>query len=157
VGILQNELIRARRERKSVSIILGDVDHFKKINDTQGHPAGDAVLKRVARQMQSGVRSYDSVGRYGGEEFLLVLPGCSSRMGTERAEQIRLTIGEPSPDSSQITVSMGVAAAQRTRNIEELLSAADAALYCAKHNGRNRVESAPEIEEPKTGTTVAPA
>jgi len=143
VGILQNELTRGQREGKSVSVILVDLDHFKRINDTQGHAAGDAVLRRVAERMQSSVRSYDSVGRYGGEEFLIVLPGCSSRMGTERAEQIRLTLCEPSPHSteSRITVSMGVASAEGRTKMEELLSIADAELYRAKRNGRNRVES----------------
>jgi two-component system, cell cycle response regulator len=146
VGILQKELTRAQRERNSVSVILVDLDHFKKINDTQGHSAGDAVLRQVAERMQSSVRSYDSVGRYGGEEFLIVLPGCSSRMGTERAEQIRLTLGEPSPHSpeSRISASMGVASAQSPTEMEELLSTADAALYRAKRNGRNRVESIAE-------------
>jgi two-component system cell cycle response regulator len=146
VGLLQKELSRGQRERTSVSIILVDLDHFKQINDTQGHSAGDAVLRRVAERMQSSVRSYDSVGRYGGEEFLIVLAGCSSRMGTERAEKIRLTLAEPSPDSvdSRITVSMGVASALGPAKMEELLSLADAALYRAKRNGRNRVEAIPE-------------
>ena len=112
MGILQKELTRAQREGKSVGVILVDIDHFKKINDTQGHSAGDRCLSRAAQRMKSAVRSYDSVGRYGGEEFLIVLPGCTSRMAVERAEQIRLMLGEPGPDASesQITVSMGVAA-----------------------------------------------
>ena len=148
VGVLQKELTRAQREGKSVGVILADIDHFKKINDTQGHSAGDQVLRRAAQRMKSAVRSYDSVGRYGGEEFLIVLPGCTSRMAVERAEQIRLMLGEPSPDpsESQITVSMGVAAdhgptKHGPTKMEELLSRADAALYQAKRNGRNRVES----------------
>jgi two-component system cell cycle response regulator len=144
VGILQEELARAQRERESVSIILVDIDHFKKINDTQGHPAGDAGLCRVSRIMKSSVRSYDSVGRYGGEEFLIVLPGCSSDLATKRAEQFRLMLSEPSSDPSenQITVSMGVAVGNGPIKMEELLSRADDALYQAKRNGRNRIESA---------------
>jgi diguanylate cyclase (GGDEF)-like protein len=156
VGVLQKELMRAQREGKSVGIILADIDHFKKINDTQGHSAGDQVLRRAAQRMKSAVRSYDSVGRYGGEEFLIVLPGCTSRMAVDRAEQIRLILGEPSPDlaESQITVSMGVAAdhgptKRGPTKIEELLSRADDALYQAKRNGRNRVESI----EAKHGST----
>lgn len=143
VGILQNELARAQREHKSVGVILADVDHFKKINDTQGHSAGDKVLRRAAQKMKGSVRNYDSVGRYGGEEFLIVLPGCNSRLAVERAEQIMLVLGEPSPDppESRITVSMGVAADYGSVKMEELLSRADEALYQAKHNGRNRVES----------------
>jgi two-component system cell cycle response regulator len=143
VGILKNELARALRERKPVSVILADVDHFKKVNDTQGHSAGDAVLRRAAEKMKCSVRTYDSVGRYGGEEFLIVLPGCSLSMAVERAEQLRLVLGEPSSDPSeiQITVSMGVEAAQAQTKIEELLSKADEALYQAKRDGRNRVSS----------------
>lgn len=143
VEILHKELARAQREREAVSVILVDIDHFKKINDTQGHPAGDAVLCRVSQIMKSSVRNYDSVGRYGGEEFLIVLPGCPSELATERAEHVRLMLSEPSPDPSEnrITVSMGVAAAHGPIKMEELLTRADDALYRAKRNGRNRVES----------------
>lgn len=164
VGILQTELARALREKRPVSVILVDIDHFKMINDTRGHSAGDAVLRRAAQRMQASVRIYDSVGRYGGEEFLIVLPGCSPRMATERAEQIRLILSEPSPDpsESQITVSMGVALASGSAKSEELLSAVDAALYQAKHNGRNRVESswntqAAQSENPARESTAEPA
>jgi len=159
--ILQNELTRAQRERTSVSIVLADLDHFKKINDTQGHSAGDLVLRQVAQKMQSSVRSYDSVGRYGGEEFLIVLPGCSSLRGGERAEQIRLVLSEPNPDALgiRITVSMGVACAHGPTKIEELLSTADAALYRAKRNGRNRIETVPDFprtqtEDPNSAMTM---
>lgn len=144
VEILQKELARAERERESLSIILVDIDHFKKINDTRGHLAGDAVLCRVSQIMKSSVRSYDSVGRYGGEEFLIVLPGCPAELATKRAEQFGLMLSEPSSDPSgnQITVSMGVAVGSGPVKMEELLSRADDALYQAKRNGRNRVESA---------------
>jgi two-component system, cell cycle response regulator len=144
VEILQKELARAERERESLSIILVDIDHFKKINDTRGHLAGDAVLCRVSQIMKSSVRSYDSVGRYGGEEFLIVLPGCPAELATKRAEQFGLMLSEPSSDPSenQITVSMGVAVGSGPIKMEELLSRADDALYQAKRNGRNRVESA---------------
>lgn len=143
VEILQNELKRGLREGKPVSVILLDIDHFKKLNDTHGHLAGDAVLRLAAERMKSSVRSYDSVGRYGGEEFLLVLPGCSSRMATERAEQVRFAVSQPSQDrlESQITVSMGIAEAKGPTKMDELLCRADDALYRAKRNGRNRIES----------------
>jgi len=158
-GILQSELARGLREGKSVSVILVDVDHFKKINDTQGHSAGDAVLRRAAQRMQSSVRSYDSVGRYGGEEFLIVLPGCSSAMAVERANQVKFTLGEPSPDplEPQITVSMGVAVAQGPTKVEELLSRADGALYRDKRNGRNRVESDPGTTDDRISGVPAPS
>jgi two-component system cell cycle response regulator len=152
VDILQNELMRAQRERKSITAILADIDHFKRINDTQGHSAGDAALRRIAQRLQSSVRGYDSVGRYGGEEFLIVLPGCSSPRGAERAEQIRLALCGPGQDSSEsgITVSMGVASTQGPTEMEELLAFADAALYRAKRNGRNRVESVPDASATAT-------
>jgi diguanylate cyclase (GGDEF)-like protein len=143
VGILQNELARGLRDRKPVSIILADIDHFKTINDTLGHSAGDTVLRRTAERMQTAVRTYDSVGRYGGEEFLIVLPGCALTMAGDRAEQLRLILGEPSPNlSRQVTASMGVACSVGAANVEELLANADVALYEAKANGRNRVEIA---------------
>ncbi len=148
VGILQNELARALREKKTVSVILADIDFFKKINDTLGHSAGDGVLRLAAQRMQASVRTYDSVGRYGGEEFLLVLPGCPAGMAKERAEQLRLIMGEPAPDNPEnlITVSMGVASAHGHTQAEVLLLSADNALYQAKRNGRNRVELATEID-----------
>jgi diguanylate cyclase (GGDEF)-like protein len=143
VRILENELARSLRDRQPTSIILIDIDHFKKINDTRGHSAGDAVLRRAAQRMHSSVRGYDSVGRYGGEEFLIVLPGCSLHMAAQRAEQIRIMLGEPSPDASElsITASMGVAVARGKTVVDELLACADDALYQAKRNGRNRVET----------------
>jgi two-component system, cell cycle response regulator len=158
VGILHNELTRALREGKSISVILVDIDYFKKINDTHGHSAGDAVLRRAAQRMQSSVRSYDSVGRYGGEEFLIVLPGCSSAMAMERTEQVKLTLGEPGPDPSQprITVSMGVAVTKGPIKVEELLSRADGALYRAKRNGRNRVESDSGTTDDRMSEVTAP-
>ena len=159
MGILQNELMRAARERKPVSVILVDIDHFKTINDTLGHAAGDAVLRHAAQKMQSAVRSYDAVGRYGGEEFLIVFPGCPARMAKERAEQIRLILGEPSsvPSEKTITVSMGVSSATHPSQREELLSSADSALYKAKREGRNRVELAPEAREVQANEAAADA
>jgi diguanylate cyclase (GGDEF)-like protein len=149
VGILQNELMRSDREKKPVSVILIDIDHFKQINDTRGHLAGDAVLRRAAHRMQTSVRSYDAVGRYGGEEFLIIFPGCPARMAKERAEQLRLILCEPGQDLAEvpITASFGVACTIGSKHGDELLSRADAALYRAKAGGRNRVEMAAEPRE----------
>jgi two-component system cell cycle response regulator len=159
VGILQNELMRGAREKKPVSVILVDIDHFKDINDSRGHSAGDMVLRRVAQKMQFSVRSYDYVGRYGGEEFLIVFPGCNSRMAKERAEQIRLILSEPVPDPSEVrvSVSMGVACSLSPTQRDELLSNADAALYRAKRGGRNRVESGETARDGQADEAVCEA
>ncbi len=142
---LRRELDRARRSGKPVSIILADVDHFKDVNDTLGHPFGDEALKEIARRFRSKLRLYDSLGRYGGEEFLIVLPDCDLMSALIRADELRTRIGsEPivfSGTSRSITVSMGVAlsADQASDDITALLSRADRGLYAAKRDGRDRV------------------
>jgi len=145
LGSLSREISRSFREDKPVSIIMADVDHFKRINDSLGHTAGDIVLKEVAERLKSDLRSYDLVGRYGGEEFLVVLPNCSLKVATRRADEIRQLVCKDAIVTTfakvPVTVSMGVTSAGRTLNlpIEELLQQADRALYCAKENGRNCV------------------
>lgn len=142
---LLRELERARRSRKPVSIVLADVDHFKDVNDTLGHPFGDEALKEIARRFRSKLRMYDGLGRYGGEEFLIILPDCDLRSAMVRADELRACIGsEPivfGGASRSITVSMGVAlsADQATDDIAALLSRADRGLYAAKQDGRDRV------------------
>lgn len=148
VAWLDRELVRGRREATPVGIILADIDHFKNVNDSLGHSAGDAVLREVARRLKSGLRVYDGAGRYGGEEFLLILPGCDLETTVRRAQQIGRLVsatGVMSPKGSvEITVSMGVTCAGGGSNtsVESLLNEADVALYRAKENGRNRVEGA---------------
>jgi two-component system, cell cycle response regulator len=120
-----------------------DLDHFKKINDTHGHLAGDAVLKEAARRLTRAVRSYDCVGRYGGEEFLVVLPGCDRNQTQATAERIRAEIaGSPvSVADAEIsfTPSIGAAVAgPGALSPTEVLASADGALYKAKNNGRDR-------------------
>lgn len=145
-AFLQRELARARRDRTPVGIVLADVDHFKKINDTFGHEAGDAVLKAVAASLSNSLREYDGVGRYGGEEFLMVIPGCDLGTTVRRANQIREGIARSpiatATGSTSVTISMGATVAESTGDLEELVHRADTALYQAKHNGRNRVERA---------------
>jgi diguanylate cyclase (GGDEF)-like protein len=123
---------------------MTDLDHFKQVNDAYGHLAGDAVLREAARRMSASLRAYDAVGRYGGEEFLVVAPSCSVAGGTELAERLRQSIcGVPIDASGRaivVTMSFGVAATCEIRQINKLLSMADEALYAAKEAGRNRVE-----------------
>ena len=147
-GLLERELERARRERKPLSVILADIDHFKKVNDSGGHLFGDEALREIARRLQSRLRPYDGVGRYGGEEFLLVLPGCDSEGALQRANELREAIADAPVISGgvekSITMSLGVAVSECTgvQELEALVNRADAALYVAKDKGRNRVEQA---------------
>jgi two-component system, cell cycle response regulator len=144
--ILQQELERAQRADMTLSILLGDLDHFKRINDTYGHLAGDVVLRETAHRMRATVRPYDRIGRYGGEEFLLVLPDCPVPGALALAERLRLAVGGEGIALAEgmvsVTLSLGIATSEMAGEIPDLLSAADAALYRAKHHGRNCVELA---------------
>jgi two-component system cell cycle response regulator len=148
MDLLGRELARSRREHLSTAILMCDLDHFKKVNDTYGHLAGDEVLRETAKRLLASVRSYDFVGRYGGEEFLLVLNNCNPAFALVRAEEIRKAISQrPVPSSSgplPITMSIGLLLSQEWgyRPLEELLHEADAALYAAKAAGRNCVRVA---------------
>jgi diguanylate cyclase (GGDEF)-like protein len=145
LDLLDRELARGRRESRSVSVILGDVDHFKRINDTLGHLAGDRVLRQVARRLSEALRPYDTVGRYGGEEFLVVLPGCDAPDATGLAERLRRHVAAEPVDGEggpvAVTLSLGIAVwdGTATADATELLQTADEALYRAKETGRNRV------------------
>jgi two-component system cell cycle response regulator len=152
---LNRELSRAGRDGTSLAVIMTDIDHFKQVNDTYGHLAGDAILREVARRMQAGLRAYDQVGRYGGEEFLIVLPGASAANACQLAARLRLAIaGEPAAAGGiriGVTASFGVTATAHAWECspETLIRMADEALYRAKETGRNRVEMEPG--EPATG------
>lgn len=141
---LNRELARAQRNEKSLSIVVADLDHFKKINDTHGHPAGDAVLRAATRQIAAMVRASDVVCRYGGEEFVLILPDCVKEAAVLKAQQIcdalrRLVIREGS-QAIAITASFGVASSHDDgADPVALFQAADAAVYEAKRAGRDRV------------------
>lgn len=149
--ILAQELSRAEREEKCVGVIMADIDFFKKINDTHGHLAGDAVLRLTAGKMHSLMRSYDYIGRYGGEEFLVILSDCCLECAAAFAERLRLCVGSDSIDTPEgmipVTISLGVAASSRDgkRDADSLVKVADEALYRAKEYGRNRVEVAPAL------------
>jgi diguanylate cyclase (GGDEF)-like protein len=144
------EFSRASRHRTALSLIMFDLDHFKKVNDTHGHPAGDAVLKEVAQRVKSLMRAEDIFGRYGGEEFSVLLPDTDLAGAVAAAERIRLII-EADPIVSgnlliPVSTSLGVSTlTEKMRNAEELLQLADDSLYDSKHNGRNRVSSRQSI------------
>jgi two-component system cell cycle response regulator len=154
IGFLKNEIERQQRSSQPLGVMMADVDHFKKINDTYGHLVGDIVLKEVGHRLADGVRTYDSVGRYGGEEFLVIVPGCKPADLLASAERLRRSIAEPRFETSAgplaITLSIGVASGRDDGNCSEdsetLLRAADTALYAAKAQGRNQVGVAPAIE-----------
>ncbi|MEW5976625.1 MAG: diguanylate cyclase [Acidobacteriota bacterium] len=151
VDVLKSEVSRGRRQNSRLGVILADLDYFKSINDTHGHLAGDKVLREAASTLKSAVRPYDSVGRFGGEEFVIVLPGCNLEGSAVVAERLRarmtesvIQIGE---SSIRVTASLGVAATNNTANLDTqtLLAVADEALYAAKNAGRNCFRLAPAI------------
>ena len=143
--ILDHELSRSRRESRPVAVVVGDLDRFKSVNDTYGHIAGDKVLIEVSRRLKNSCRSYDSIGRYGGEEFLLILPGCDSEAAECQAERIRIELERQPIDvdghSLSVTCSFGVTTVpgDRAMGAEDAIRSADAALYRAKDAGRNCV------------------
>ncbi len=145
---LRREQSRQQREGGSFGIIMVDLDHFKSVNDTYGHLCGDAVLQETAKIMQASLRPYDVVGRYGGEEFLIVVPRSDAPSAQRVAERIRKAIAAKpilTPAGEiRVTASFGVAASSDASSIESqhLLQMADDALYRAKQNGRNRSELA---------------
>jgi len=145
VELSTNELKRAKRQGSATTILLLDLDHFKRINDTWGHPAGDAVLRHVAQTMVNSVRSTDLVGRLGGEEFIVLLPHTTAEASRKIAEKIRqrLEVSDIRWEGKRIavTASIGLSGttAEESREFDSLYTEADKALYLAKQRGRNRV------------------
>ncbi len=140
---LSAELSRAKRENGSLSVGMCDIDHFKKINDTYGHQAGDEALVAFTLRIQDRLRGYDSLGRYGGEEFLVIAPGSVGDIGESLYEQLCARVAEAEISTKagpvSLTVSIGVAPGTGRSTVDALIAAADAALYQAKSGGRNRV------------------
>lgn len=141
---LEVEIARARREGAALSAVMADIDHFKQVNDTAGHDAGDKVLKRFAAILKSHTRPTDGLARFGGEEFVLLLPGASLDQATAKAEEIRMAVaGEIiAPLARPVTSSFGVAELAAGEDGGSLLLRVDRALYQAKEGGRNRVVGA---------------
>jgi diguanylate cyclase (GGDEF)-like protein len=150
---LQQEWARLQRHSGELSFIMGDVDHFKQVNDTHGHPAGDRALRQIAGAIAGQCRRTDLPCRYGGEEFAIIVPDETAPAAAELAERcrqavanVRLSVG---PETVWTTVSFGVADAAGAASLEALIQGADEALYRAKQAGRNRVEIA--VREPVAG------
>jgi diguanylate cyclase (GGDEF)-like protein len=140
--LLQAELQRARRYGSDLSLILFDLDHFKKINDTYSHNTGDHVLKQVARLVSDHIRAHDIFTRWGGEEFIVLIPRCDREQAVSLAEKLRcLCEAHDFSFELQVTASFGVTQLKPDDNADSLIARADEALYLAKRNGRNRTES----------------
>jgi len=141
--LTRRELVRAQRGGHPVAVLLVDIDRFKAVNDRHGHLVGDAVLRDVAGALSGGVRASDAVGRFGGEEFVVVLPEAGAGEALRIAERLRLRIGDLSvllSGDAPLSASIGVACAPLDgTELTDLMLAADAALYRAKERGRNRV------------------
>ena len=143
LDLLSRELDRCARQKLNLGVLFLDIDHFKAINDTHGHLVGDFVLREIAQRLTRSLRSYDFIGRYGGEEFCIALPGCPGPAVGKRAEMIRLAISEE-PVCTQgieipVTLSIGAASLEGARiSLSDLVAVADVALYRAKAAGRNR-------------------
>jgi diguanylate cyclase (GGDEF)-like protein len=151
---LEREFSRAQREETPLALIMADLDYFKDINDSYGHAVGDQVLREAAHRMQSAIRPYDAIGRCGGEEFLFILPRCTSCDALTLAERIQTVLGQTPVQTEDgqlvhVTMSVGVTVTPTDTapaKLDSLLALADAALYRAKRGGRNRTElAAPDM------------
>ena len=145
---IDREFARATREQAPMAVIMGDLDNFKVVNDTHGHPAGDTVLRTTAMRLRGGMRRYDSIGRYGGEEFLILLPGCDEAEAVAQTERLRRLVSDAPVLHEGLEISVAISLGVSVFNgvapalPEEHIKAADDALYRAKAMGRNRVEIA---------------
>jgi diguanylate cyclase (GGDEF)-like protein len=146
VAVMQRALLRASEDDKPLAVLMVDLDHFKRINDAHGHARGDLVLKQTTRAIQSTLRADDIVGRFGGEEFVVLLPSADLRQAMGAAERCRAAVEAmevPGAPYLSVTASVGVAAfPDHGDELDGLLRASDRAMYAAKANGRNRIESA---------------
>jgi diguanylate cyclase (GGDEF)-like protein len=159
---LDVEVDHARRLGTNIAFVIADIDNFKSINDSHGHQTGDEVLRRVGRAFAEAVRELDLPGRYGGEEFALVLPGTNLSGARALAEKIRknlegLLVTTPDGSPFQVTASFGAACFPAQSGVEELVAAADAALYEAKRTGKNRVVTATAKRKSRSHAAAADA
>lgn len=140
-GALEEEVEKASQSGRPLSMVMFDLDHFKRINDTHGHDAGDKLLKSVAELAGRNLREIDRLGRWGGEEFLILAPDTTLEKAGTLAARIKLAIEVESSGADTATASFGAVTYRTGETIKSLLRRADAALYRAKENGRNRVET----------------
>lgn len=151
IRMLEDNLTNALASGRALCVVMADLDHFKRINDSHGHLIGDRILEDVARRMESGARTTDVLGRYGGEEFILIFDDATLEAASALADRIRAKVAaDPVRKGSvslQVTLSLGVAEARSGDSVESLLARADAALYAAKDAGRNCVRTELEFEE----------
>ena len=140
---IENELSRAKRDNTQISISMLDLDHFKKINDTFGHLAGDAILRESMNRVEETIRTYDSVGRFGGEEFIVVLPGANQVDAFNIAERVRRKMDEKNAEvdgvSIPFTISQGVVLSIQKGVTDDTIQKADTAMYQSKARGKNRI------------------
>ena len=159
IQALEEKLARAQEDGEPLCAVMADLDHFKEINDTHGHQVGDHILHDVATRMVTGARSSDIVGRYGGEEFLIIFENASLDVARDLSERIRIRVlADPFVEDStalHVTVSLGVAEAREGDDAEALIRRADMALYEAKTAGRNRVRTELDITATSRATTVS--
>ena len=137
------EIKRARRNHSTLTLLLLDIDHFKRVNDRFGHQVGDEALKTITMAIQNNLRQYDIFARFGGEEFIILLPDCSEELGVTIARRIRESVANTKINSGTdipllCTISIGIAHLQEREKLNRLISRADQALYVAKDNGRNQ-------------------
>jgi diguanylate cyclase (GGDEF)-like protein len=143
--VLAYEMLRSQRYKTSLALVLYDVDDFKGINDTHGHQIGDAVLIQLSRFVSSGIRTTDLLARWGGEEFIILVPGSDGQMAYQAAEKLRVSLRDVLFEEAEtVACSFGVAQYADGDTTETFIARADVALYRAKSNGRNRVELAPQ-------------
>ncbi len=140
--ISEMELSKARRGIEPLSLLIIDLDHFKKINDTYGHMAGDSVLKRLGYILKESIRKYDIVSRFGGEEFIVLFPSTNLERARKVSERLRKKVeSDKEMKKYSVTMSGGVSSYHKNDSISRMKQRADKALYKAKHNGRNRIET----------------
>jgi diguanylate cyclase (GGDEF)-like protein len=150
--LVESELDRANRQNQPLSIVIIDIDHFKNVNDTYGHQAGDIVIRKISNMLNTRLRRYDGVGRYGGEEFMVTLPNTDEQTAALLINRLRVQFAQSAilsenGDSMFCTFSAGIASFPRYLDLNSLIEAADQHLYLAKANGRNRVVSSEEATE----------